>query len=205
MPPKPVKTRWCTWLDSIEYYIKNMSKYMEVIAKIPDDHSSKYLTQLKTLLNNSSQDIWKDILTIDTNYKSISIVIKELQGDDMLLEHSLKLALLETKLCSLKDPIGRKIYSKFSNVFKDNEGLLKMVKLSKVISENSNITFEKLSTEEILCFRRAPVTSCSVERSFSKHKLIFSELRQNLSEENMRFHIISNFNSNLKHCLINKT
>ena len=53
------------------------------------------------------------------------------------------------------------------------------------------------TSDEIICFKNAPITSCDVERSFSKFKLILTERRESFTLENIKYIMIINCNSNI--------
>ena len=64
----------------------------------------------------------------------------------------------------------------------NNHGFTKICLINKIINEEIDEDRKKLeniySPEELTYFKFAPITSCEVERSFSKHKTILTQNKQ---------------------------
>ena len=56
----------------------------------------------------------------------------------------------------------------------------------------------ELDASDLTCFKYAPVTSCDVERSFSKYKAIVSDNRRSFKFENLKMHVVIQCNSTEK-------
>ena len=51
LPPRPVLTRWSTWLDVVEYYLKNYEAIKNVVESF-DSESTASINVLKSLLSD---------------------------------------------------------------------------------------------------------------------------------------------------------
>lgn len=85
----------------------------------------------------------------------------------------------------------------FKQFLKKNNGLGVLEKISKILDgEDSSelIDFSKFpddySSDDIVYFKYAPITSVDVERSFSAFKTILSNNRRAFEFENLRKHLI---------------
>ena len=83
---------------------------------------------------------------------------------------------------------------KFNYLIKKNEGfeVLKRINLSIKGEQNENIDF---TNDQVSCFKYAPITSCDVERSFSKYKFMFNQRKHRILFENFTKSLIINCNS----------
>jgi hypothetical protein len=70
------------------------------------------------------------------------------------------------------------VFAKLQSVLHRNEGYSTMCKFSDILS-GKQATFEeddpKLGSNDFTFFKYAPVTSCDVERSFSRYKTMLSD------------------------------
>ena len=68
-----------------------------------------------------------------------------------------------------------------NEVIKKNQGYEQIKLISRILNGQQNF-IEKLrinyNVGEIICFNYAPITSCDVERSFSKYKWFLADNRQ---------------------------
>jgi hypothetical protein len=77
--------------------------------------------------------------------------------------------------------VGDNVFAKLQSVLHRNEGYSTICKISGILSGKQAI-FEKddpeLSSNDFTFFKHAPVTSCDVERSFSRYKTMLSDNRR---------------------------
>jgi hypothetical protein len=73
------------------------------------------------------------------------------------------------------------VFAKLQSVLHLNEGYSTMCKISDIL-RGKLATFEKddpeLSSNDFTFFKYAPITSCDVERSFSRYKTMLSDNRR---------------------------
>ena len=113
----------------------------------------------------------------------------------MLLFDSLNL--IESTLQELNQSKGDKskiIYEKFINVLDKNKGYEKIKTINDIMNGKLTKNELDLSPKEISVFKCAPITTCSVERSFSRYKSIMNERRYSFSESHLKYYFIVNVN-----------
>lgn len=174
-PPKPVITRWTTWLQAAEY----SGKYMEEIKLFAQSLKSKCrtVTSLKSLA--ISQELSDELLSISDYYFLVEATIK-------LQEQSMRLSDAAILLKECSDRLERL------------RGLKKPTQ-KFTSSTEKNPDLEKLILEKDLAFcirmKFALVVSVDVERSFSMTKKNLTPDRCSFNEENLLYHYIISCNS----------
>jgi hypothetical protein len=175
LPPDPVVTRWCTWLEAANYYRENFNSVKKLIDSLKLESKSQSIQKVKKLINEKS---FHDQFLSVKDYKFLIEIITKLQEQNMKLTDQMAL-LEETKL-------------KLSGFAKE--------KLVKILMKNrdlkkfcDNQDFEHRSKTEYV-----PLVSVDVERSFSQYKNILTDNRQRLLPDNLKMNIIIQFNSFLK-------
>jgi hypothetical protein len=87
LPPKPILTRWGTWLECVEYYKNNIEKIKFVISTFnPEDVLSIGIA--KECLESSK--INQQLVYIHSNFSSIKTTITELESNKLSLNESLE-------------------------------------------------------------------------------------------------------------------
>lgn len=117
--------------------------------------------------------------------------IKKLEKIGLSLSESLEIINnAQQKIESVLGVVGVKITSKFDAVITKNSGLSELYKISNILSGDRSINIQLLSPDDIACFKYAPITSCDVERSFSRLKMLLTDKRMSLLFENIKQYII---------------
>lgn len=162
-----------------------------------DPEESISIQKVKELNSEKKVQLFNDISYICANFTSLSKLIKQLEAEEMLLFDSLNL--IESTLQVLNQSNGEKskiIYNKFINILDKNKGYEKIKTINDIM--NGKITTHELdlSPKEISVFNCAPITTCSVERSFSRYKFIMNDRRYSfsLSELHLKNYFIANVN-----------
>ncbi|KAL4153512.1 hypothetical protein QTP88_001345 [Uroleucon formosanum] len=102
----------------------------------------------------------------------------------------------KSKLGQNKGPIAEKIDKKYKNVLEKNTGLKAMSTIRNILNGNNvDEDFPNLTPGEVTKFRYAKITSCDVERSFSKYKNILRSNRRSFIFENLKHHVVVSCNS----------
>ena len=92
--------------------------------------------------------------------------------------------IIQDEIQNIKSSNFKKAIDKIDFVLENNYGFKKICLINKIINgeEVDDEDREKLeniySSEELTCFKFAPITSCHVETSFSKYKTILTDNRQ---------------------------
>jgi hypothetical protein len=191
LPPQPVKTRWGSWLNAVEYYAKYYQSFIEFVNSLNPEDSVHIKEAQKISLNAS---LACDLAYINANFQSLVTVIKKLESNDIMLFESLYL--VQSVYDDLKQCIGKagkNAFGKIKYVLDKNNGYKRLKLISDIINGKNDIQLDiNLTSEQISAFKFAPITSCEVERSFSKHKLILSDRRLKFVEHNLKYYFIVN-------------
>ncbi|KAE9521868.1 hypothetical protein AGLY_017750 [Aphis glycines] len=169
LPPEPIITRWGSWIEAPIYYYENFRAICHVV---------------NCLNENDADSIRKPLL----NYKKKNVLL----SDSLAVVQN-----VQQKFSLLKGNHGKPVLTKLQTVFKKNNGLGLLEKISKILDgEDSSelIDFSKFpddySSDDIVYFKYAPITSVDVKRSFSAFKTILSNNRRAFEFENLRKHLI---------------
>jgi len=87
LPPKPVLTRWATWLIAVTYYVDNFNSIKSVISEL--DEESDSIKKAKELFDN--QNLKNDLAYIKSNFCFLFQVIIKLQNKSLTLHESLQI------------------------------------------------------------------------------------------------------------------
>ena len=91
----------------------------------------------------------------------------------------------EVKINDAMGEVGKKVKCKWENVMKKNPGFDVMVRIVNIMKGEGGEIPEEMEMSAVTSFKYAPVTSVSVERSFSAFKMILSDKRHSLCVENL--------------------
>ena len=109
------------------------------------------------------------------------------------------LHLIDSTLQEMKESKGNNskiVLEKFNYVLEKNKGLKKIRAINAIINGNKVESCDNnLTPEEMAVFKWAPITTCNVERSFSRYKFILNDRRYNISESDLKYYFIVNSNS----------
>jgi len=186
LPPTPILTRWGTWISASMYYCEHIEAIRNVIQKLnPEDAVS--IDKVQKLI--SQDQVEANLTFIYSNYGFLPTTITSLESQNVLLADSIKL--IETarsKICEVSGTNGTDINKKCEDVFKKNNGFHILTKISKVLSgEVSTLEGipENLTSNDLLHYKYAPITSVDVERSFSRYKNLLTDNRRSMLFENL--------------------
>lgn len=198
LPPKPILTRWGTWLDAADYYCTHYSVIENIFNKFDRDDSSS----IRTVQDLFSSTTSRNLAYIKSNFSVISKSIIRLEAVGMQLCNALEIVKkVESELHQAQGEVAVKICAKLQNVLQRNPGYSTLRTISDILCgkevefDNSEL---ELDASDLTCFKYAPVTSCDVERSFSKYKAIVSDNRRSFKFENLKMHVVIQCNSTEK-------
>jgi hypothetical protein len=195
LPPKPVITRWSTWLNASFYYAKNFDVIKLVLEKLNPEDAICIANAQKLLSKN---DLKTELSYLLTNFQFIPEMITSIQAKDVMLSYSVQIIEnLDIKLSAIDGSFGDIIRAKFDFLINKNKSFEIVKKISSIIKGEESDTIEDLSPEQISCFKFAPITSCDVERSFSKYKLMLNQRKHGMLFENFTKSLIINCNSEI--------
>jgi hypothetical protein len=171
MPPKPVLSRWNTWLLSAFYYSENYAKVKLFIEELPE--SSEAIRSAKRVIK--SKTLEESLINL-TDMKFITEAINQLQNRSLKTREQLNI------LNEVKSKLNGRALQKLEKSLAKNPDIY-------AFTSDSNEYDFKYKT------RYAPIVSCDVERSFSKYKEILSDKRQNMTTETIQHLNVICFNS----------
>lgn len=189
LPPKPVITRWGTWVSAVLYSSKNYEILKEVLNRI--DESSIAINKCKEVIRSNS--FKTDLAYIATNFGFLPDSIDCLQKQNMLLVDTFDLLQnVENQLIKVNENKGKEVLNKFQTVLGNNPDLDVLKAIAKI--HNGESVEVNYTPEEIAAFKYAPIVSCDVERSFSTYKNLLSDKRYAFSKISIRQMLVIQFN-----------
>ena len=197
LPPKPIITRWGTWLEAAFYYAQNFEKVKEVIDQL--DPSEAFSIKMAQILF-SKPKLKQDLICILANCENLTSTITRLNSPTLKLIESVELIEnLEKQLENSNIEVVKIASDKMKNILGKNEGFKTLSLISKILKNERSIQELTIDYEidEICSFKYAPITSCEVERTFSKYKSILAYDRKNLLFDNLKMLFICYCNDNL--------
>lgn len=187
LPPKPVTTRWGTWLEAAVYYCDNFDQVKSVVGQLNDaDAEAIKMSKAKF----AEPKIKNDLAFIKANFASIVNATVKLETQGLPLNDSVET--YDSIRKSLNSMKRKDFVQKMEAVNKRNAGYKDIVAIRDVLNGHQikNKYVEKLSPNELTMFRYCPVTSSDVERSFSRYKGVLTEKRRTFTFENLKKHMI---------------
>ena len=184
LPPKPIITRWGTWVQAAIYYANNL----EIIQKIINSLNPEEAVSINIVQKLFKKPTLKEnLIYIKSNFSFLPSIINKLQGNVSLCDSMKHISEAKIHISSLNGEIGDLVKKKFETVLHNNIGFKLMENLNNKINYNAceNDFGISYTSDEIICFKNAPITSCDFERSFSKFKLILTERRESFTLEKL--------------------
>lgn len=195
LPPQPILTRWGSWLEAALYYSEHLPKIREVVKALdPNEAASIELAQ-QTL---SSKELESNLVFITAHFHCIPKAITSLEAVGIPLHQSFaKFDKTVSTLKTVPGVVGETVKQKVTNVLSKNPGYNVLLEIVDVLEGKAPTTptEQSLSTEQLAAFVNAPVTSCDVERSFSRYKALLRDNRRRLTMESIRHSLVVNCNS----------
>lgn len=194
LPPEPILTRWGTWIHAAEYYAQNFETIKTVLNKFDKNDAICIENAQKSI---AGKGIREDLLFILCNFVCLAKAITKLETQGSSIQDCLEL-INETEILinKVRGPKALSIKQKLENVLEKNAGFHLIKEINDVLLGQGEIGNElkHYTLTELNNFKYAPVTSCDVERSFSKYKNIFTDKRHKFTFENLKMYVIVNVN-----------
>jgi hypothetical protein len=190
LPPKPVLTRWGTWLEAADFYAKHYDSVKQVIGSfaVADAESIRVAQDLL-----QDPEIPGQLASISTNYASLGYSITKLENQKLSLAESIQTVIAcESRIKLVKSEVGAKIGQKLEQTLLKNKGFGVLKRISGILNEDGGPLLNglQLSPPQLMAFTYAPVTTCDVERSFSAYKRTLSDRRHNLTTEHLEWILV---------------
>ena len=129
------------------------------------------------------------------NFKFIADAIYQLEKEDASLD--VNIGIFES-VGKVIETISDRVFEEYERVVSNNPGFEQLKEIRDILfGKSQELSTKELILEDIQCFLRAPVTNASVERSFSKYRLILTDYRHRLSEDSLKQLITISYNKNI--------
>lgn len=174
LPPKPVITRWTTWLQAAEYAGQHLEKISSFINSLTGH--SRALSICQELVD--TDELVEELVSVSDYYFLIEATTK-IQGKSMRLEEAW--ALIKDVGERLDRPALAGPRRKFESSLEKNPHI-------EAILSSDDVNFR-------IQMKYAPVVSADVERSFSKTKRVLTPERCSFDTSNLHQHYIISFNA----------
>lgn len=164
--PLPVAIRWGTWIECANYHRNHLESIRKYFNDTVEPKNSEVLYRIKKIL--SGKKIEDDIIKLTENYGEIPKIITQLEGECLKTSHQLEL------LKKVEDMIKGTSHAQI---------------LNRSLQKNpdfKNFTSSDVSFNEKVKRIYTPLTSCSVERSFSVYRAILRDNRTHITNDNLR-------------------
>lgn len=139
----------------------------------------------------------RDLAFLSANFSFLLEEIKKMQTRGLALSGCLDVyENVRARLSALKD---RSYLEKFDKILDRNVGYRTLLDIRDVLegkdTQSENQYVSNLSPAQIAAFKFCPVTSCDVERVFSKYKNTLSDRRRSFLFDNLKKYVVANCNS----------
>ena len=191
-------TRWGTWISAATYYAEHLLDIARVLEQL-DEEDAASIRHANGLIQN--ENLKRQLAFINTNYSFLPLTIAQLEEQGLCIENSLKLLEdAEARISSVGGDSGAAIFEKFKFVFGKNTGLKTMRGISKVL-QGEDLTSEEESLfagfepMDYAVFKYATITSCDVERSFSRFRSLLRTNRERMTVEHLCWLLVCHCNA----------
>lgn len=203
LPPQPVSTRLGTWLEAVSYYNTHFDQVREVVNTFASEEAAPIeITQ--SLL--SMPHLKEQLAYVANNFTCLSLAIARLDSEEVSLTDAL--AIVEAVQLDLRQGHGCAavtIKAKLDQALAENPGYLTVIKLTQMLHGQQTGALpsdaslkdleEELSEQDVPLYAYAPVTSCDVERTFSKYKAILADHRRRFTVNNLKMNFVIHCNA----------
>lgn len=185
--PKPIITRWGTWLTAAEYHAENFES-LEVIEKLQDD-DKQAVSKIREILKKIRKELVMQLNVIKTKFFYVVGAVTKLETRGMSSKSAIDI--YKEVVTKMRSSGNKQILNKIQNIFKKN---LDIENLEKLLNENALVLthkpFNNFSPAELGRFTYAPLVSCEVERSFNVYKSLLRENYQSMTVQTIKMHMV---------------
>jgi hypothetical protein len=171
LPPKPVITRWGTFLNTAIHHHQNFERIKVFVSRI--DARAADSIALKSIVEDADLEVQLQEIA---RFSSLPRAIEKLECRSITIDNQLAIY-RSLKMC-LTDPYASRLKEIFGN----------------------NPDFDKLDMlvqRDVEVFKYAILSNAEVERSFSMYKNLLSDRRHRLTEINLKRYLSIQFNSEI--------
>ncbi|KAJ4445183.1 hypothetical protein ANN_06984 [Periplaneta americana] len=185
LPPKPILTRWGTWLEAVEYYAEHIDSINNVLLAL-DSEDAVSIDTAKTVTCDIS--VKNDLAHIQHTFSCIIKTLKSLQNRHLSLSESFEIINSTVEQLNRgRGKVADAVRAKVDTVLSKIPGYEELQKVVAVMSGESTVKINlDLSPADIVKLNYVPVTSCDVERSFSQYKSILRDNRRRFTFQHLK-------------------
>ncbi|KAJ4446967.1 hypothetical protein ANN_13669, partial [Periplaneta americana] len=185
LPPKPILTRWGTWLEAVEYYAEHIDSINNVLLAL-DSEDAVSIDTAKTVTCDIS--VKNDLAHIQHTFSCIIKTLKSLQNRHLSLSESFEIINSTVEQLNRgRGKVADAVRAKVDTVLSKTLDMKNYKKVVAVMSGESTVKINlDLSPADIVKMNYVPVTSCDVERSFSQYKSILRDNRRRFTFQHLK-------------------
>ena len=130
------------------------------------------------------------------NFQFVTETQTLIQAKNLMLSN--EIALIEdfqSKLYSIQGSFGEEVQAKFEYLMGKNNGFNELKNINSILNGKQLQLNTNFTPEQLACFKLAPITSCDVERSFSKYKYLYNQRKYRFEFDNFAKILIISCNS----------
>ena len=104
----------------------------------------------------------------------------------------------ESELLRVQGEVANKGNAKLQSVLERNPGYSTLCKIFDISCGNEaelGGNEQELSANDLTLFKYSPITSCNVERNFSRYKVLLTDIQTSLQFDNFKMHVIIHCNT----------
>ena len=182
IPPRPVITRWGTWLEACTYYQENMEVIAEIIPDLPSECAAVNI--VKEILKLNRPQLESQLVFLTVNYNHLVEGIAKLQQRLTLGDSLNCMEKIEETLQHEEGKLKLKAVLDKNSGLKELKAVRNIIKSGAAIADGMRVgsrTAKKLASAV-----NAPIVSCDAERSFSAYGDIVTNQRSSLTQEHIK-------------------
>lgn len=195
LPPRPVVTRWGTWIEAAVYYAMHFDKVSTFLEALDSEEATSIS---KAMIAIREPNIKNELAFIKSHFECIPEAIKKLETKGVIIGDAIRtFKSVQANLESI--PNRGEFLVKFKSVVGKNTGMTILEKIAHILEggelDEPDEFIDELSPSELAAMKYAPVTSCDVERTFSTYKRVLEDCRRSFAFENLKKHVMIHCNN----------
>ena len=158
VPPRPVLTRWGTWVEAALYYHKYFDAVHDMVHRLKEEDAAA-IPKARTLLE--SKKLHDQLQWVATNLDFLPQIITKMEEEGLTIQQSIGLLdEAKEKVAKLEGKRAERLKAKFDSVVEKNQdlgvirGIVQRVKSGEKLGESGAL------------LKYCPLTSVDCERSF---------------------------------------
>jgi hypothetical protein len=141
----------------------------------------------------------RNLAYIKANFCGISKSITRLETVGIQLCDAINIMKqTESELSGVQGEVANKVNAKLQSVLEPNPGYSILCKVSYILCGNEaelGGNKQEIFSNYLALFKYSPVTSCDIERSFSRYKILLSDNWMSFKFDNCKMHVIIHCNT----------